>query len=83
MSGLSANGCRRLTAGLIVITFLVIALGGIIRIYDAGESCPDWPTCFGTLGFDVSEAEQEAWYEANPDEIDSVSYTHLTLPTKA
>ena len=76
MSGLSANECRRLTAGLIVITFLVIALGGIIRIYDAGESCPDWPTCFGTLGFDVSEAEQEAWYEANPDEIDSRGAGH-------
>ena len=71
MSGLSAIDCRRLTAGLVVITFVVIALGGVIRIYDAGESCPDWPTCFGTLGFDVSEAEQEAWYEANPDEIDS------------
>tara|TARA_B100000029_G_scaffold131409_3_gene125123 strand:- start:1360 stop:2394 length:1035 start_codon:yes stop_codon:yes gene_type:complete len=76
MSGLSANGCRRLTAGLIVITFLVIALGGIIRIYDAGESCPDWPTCFGTWGFDVSEAEQEAWYEANPDERDSRGFWH-------
>ena len=76
MSGLSAIECRRLTAGLVVITFVVIALGGVIRIYDAGESCPDWPTCFGTLGFDVSEAEQEAWYEANPDEIDSRGAGH-------
>ena len=56
MTSFSANDCRRLTAGLVVITFLVIALGGLIRIYDAGESCPDWPTCFGTWGFDVSEA---------------------------
>ena len=46
-------------------------LGGSIRIYDAGESCPDWPQCFGTWGFDVSESEQEAWWEENPDEIDS------------
>ena len=76
MGGLSSNDCRRLTAGLIVITFLVIALGGLIRIYDAGESCPDWPTCFGTWGFDVSEADQEAWYEANPDEIDSRGAWH-------
>jgi len=76
MSGFSANGCRRLTAGLIVVTFLVIALGGLIRIYDAGESCPDWPTCFGTWGFDVSEDDQEAWYEANPDEIDSRGAGH-------
>ena len=67
---------KRLTGALVVVTFLVIALGGVIRVYDAGESCPDWPTCFGTLGFDVSEAEQEAWYEANPDEIDSRGAGH-------
>ncbi len=67
---------KRLTGALVIVTFLVIALGGVIRIYDAGESCPDWPTCFGTLGFDVSEAEQEAWYETNPDEIDSRGAGH-------
>ena len=32
---------KRLTAGLIVLTFLVIAVGGLIRVSDAGESCPD------------------------------------------
>ena len=50
---------------------VAVVLGGSIRIYDAGESCPDWPQCFGTWGFDVSESEQEAWWEENPDEIDS------------
>ena len=53
---------KQLTGALIVVTFLIIALGGVVRIYDAGESCPDWPTCFGTWGFDISEAEQAAWY---------------------
>lgn len=67
---------KQLTGALIVVTFLVIALGGVVRIYDAGESCPDWPTCFGTWGFDISEAEQGAWYEANPDEIDSQGAGH-------
>ena len=67
---------KQLTSALIVVTFLVIALGGVVRIYDAGESCPDWPTCFGTWGFDISEAEQGAWYEANPDEIDSRGAGH-------
>lgn len=67
---------KQLTGALIVVTFLVIALGGVVRIYDAGESCPDWPTCFGTWGFDISEAEQGAWYEANPDEIDSRGAGH-------
>ena len=36
---------------------------GTIRIYDTGESCPDWPQCFGTWGFDVSEEDQGKWYD--------------------
>jgi len=55
---------------------VVIGLGGLIRIYDAGESCPDWPLCFGTFGFDISEEDQEAWYIENPDEVDSRGSGH-------
>ena len=55
---------------------IVIGLGGLIRIYDAGESCPDWPLCFGTLGFDISEEDQESWYIENPDEVDSRGSGH-------
>ena len=76
MSLLDAVDAKRLTAGLVGVTLLVIILGGVIRIYDAGESCPDWPTCFGTWGFDVSEADQQAWYEANPNEFDSRGSSH-------
>ena len=61
---------------LIVITATVIAVGGTIRIYDAGESCPDWPLCFGTWGFDISEEEQGEWWDENPDEIDSRGADH-------
>ena len=67
---------EKLTAVLIGLTILVIAAGGVIRIYDAGESCPDWPTCFGTWGFDVSEEEQKEWFEENPDETDSRGSSH-------
>ncbi|MEE2759224.1 MAG: COX15/CtaA family protein [Candidatus Thermoplasmatota archaeon] len=56
---------------LFLITMIAVVIGGSIRIYDAGESCPDWPLCFGSWGFDVSEEEQEAWWDENPDEIDS------------
>jgi cytochrome c oxidase assembly protein subunit 15 len=65
-----------LTKVIVITTILVIALGGTIRIYDAGESCPDWPLCFGTFGFDISEEEQEKWWEENPDEIDSRGSGH-------
>ena len=57
--------------GIVGNSLLIIVVGGTIRINDAGESCPDWPKCFGTLGFDISENEQEEWYNENPDEIDS------------
>ena len=67
---------KSLTAWLLGLTIVVIGLGGLIRIYDAGESCPDWPLCFGTLGFDISEAEQEAWWDENPDEVDSRGSGH-------
>lgn len=67
---------RILAPIMILMTFLVIILGGIIRIYDAGESCPDWPKCFGTWGFDISEEDQGIWYEENPNEIDSRGSSH-------
>lgn len=67
---------KRLTAALIITTFVVIAVGGLVRVSDAGESCPDWPTCFGSWSFDVSPEEQEAWWESNPDQIDSRGEHH-------
>ena len=62
--------------GLALIAFLIITTGGWIRISDAGESCPDWPKCFGTWGFDISEEQQAEWWEENPDEIDSRGAQH-------
>ena len=53
---------RRATEVLVVLTIMVIAMGGMIRIYDAGESCPDWPTCFGTFGFDKSFYELTLYF---------------------
>jgi cytochrome c oxidase assembly protein subunit 15 len=61
---------------LVVMALLIIVVGGTIRIHDAGESCPDWPECFGTWGFMVDEAEQAAYWEANPDEVDSRGPDH-------
>ena len=62
---------------LAVMALTVIIAGGFVRIQDAGESCPDWTTCFGTLGFDVSEDEQTAWYDSTGD-YDSRGESHLT-----
>ncbi len=61
---------------IVFLSILVVATGGFIRINDAGESCPDWPKCFGSWSFDISESEQEAYWEENPDEIDSRGINH-------
>ena len=61
---------KRLTGALVVVTFLVIALGGVVRIYDAGESCPDWPACFGGYHFDIPPEQQQAWWADHPGEED-------------
>ena len=65
-----------LSIAVLAVTASVIAMGGMIRIYDAGESCPDWPTCFGTWGFDISEEEQGIWWDENPGEEDSRGAQH-------
>ena len=50
---------------------LIVISGGYVRINDSGESCPDWPTCFGKIHPSTSEDEQGDWWEQNTDEIDS------------
>jgi len=69
---------RPSTLPLIILSMalLIILAGGAIRINDAGESCPDWPKCFGTYGFDISPDEQEQYWDQNPDEIDSRGEFH-------
>lgn len=61
---------------LAVMALLIVIVGGSIRINDAGESCPEWPTCFGTWHFVVSEEAQGAYWDANPDQIDSRGEDH-------
>jgi len=70
------RGWHHLPLALFGLTLVIIAVGGTIRIYDAGESCPEWPTCFGSWSFDVSEDEQRSWYAANPDDVDSRGAGH-------
>ena len=76
--GDEGNTSRAYLIPLIIalLSILVVVTGGFVRINDAGESCPDWPKCFGSWSFDISESEQEEFWNENPEEADSRGINH-------
>ncbi|MDQ2716158.1 MAG: heme o synthase [Chloroflexota bacterium] len=38
---------RRIAWVAVGFTYFLVALGGTVRVNNAGLSCPDWPLCFG------------------------------------
>src|SRR5947209_12731442 len=39
----------RLASAAVVATYVLIILGGLVRVTGAGLACPDWPLCHGRL----------------------------------
>ena len=57
---------RRLAVITAVMVYLLMVMGGIVRVTGSGLGCPDWPTCYGHL--------------IPPLELHSIiEYTHRTI----
>jgi cytochrome c oxidase assembly protein subunit 15 len=54
---MSFTGFQRLVIAATALTYLLIAVGGLVRASGAGLGCPDWPRCFGSWVPPASAAE--------------------------
>ena len=50
----------KLAVAAAVATFVLIAVGGLVRATDSGLGCPDWPLCYDHW---IPPADVQAWIE--------------------
>jgi cytochrome c oxidase assembly protein subunit 15 len=57
---------RKFALLTLIATYLVIFVGGLVRVSGAGLGCPDWPTCYGRwippISIDQVPIDQQATF---------------------
>lgn len=47
---------RTLLLAALLVTFLLMVMGNVVRVSDAAKACPDWPTCYGQWTLPAGQA---------------------------
>lgn len=66
---------QRLAIATTALTYLLIAVGGLVRASGAGLGCPDWPRCYGSWIPPASAA-------ALPSEFDAAQFNPTLMWTE-
>ena len=69
-----------LSAATLVWVFLLVIIGGVVRVTGSGLGCPDWPLCYGRL---LPPAEYTAIIEYTHRFVASVIVGPLVIATAA
>jgi len=56
------RGFRLLAVATAISAWVLVAVGGIVRVTESGLGCPDWPLCDGRV---VPEGAKEPWIETS------------------
>ncbi|HVL54657.1 MAG TPA: COX15/CtaA family protein, partial [Vitreimonas sp.] len=54
---------QRLAAATVMLTFLLVTIGVIVRATDSGMACPHWPGCFDGQFLPGLDAGYQVWLE--------------------